>query len=485
MQPKDSEDAPSASPASKANDFEPVKGLLQPTALAAVAASKSGKSVAFSGNNQVVLLDSETGVFKHALQIPEQDITQLNFSANGKQLYVGGGSAGLNGSVYAFDLQSGRQLFKIADESDSILALDVSSDGKLVALGGPPKLLKVFSTADGSVVHTIKKHTDWVMTTRFSPDGLLLASADRFGGLFIWEAKSGELFHALSGHVGAVHDLAWDIDGETLLSAGEDGVIRVWNMHHGTLTAKWDAEVGPILSLDRCASATLVAGRDGLVKAWRGPDDLIATYDAKEQVDHIESVGELKCVVTDSAGGIHFLTLPKLEPAKLLHLPVHSEARNELFVRLEKKSTQFELELRERERLAKEAAQTAASELANNGSMSQPATTPEVQKQVADTQAIPNSQGTNVLKLRSAIQSEIDTTAKALSEQVAQRDAIKVRLAKIQKMLEEKSQSVAETQAQLERLAGMLELAQAIAAPQNADDQDAENQSTGITARKN
>ena len=114
----------------------------------------------------------------------------------------------------------------------------------------------------GEVKFSLDKHTDWVLTAAFSPDGLLCASGDRFGGLFVWETATGKLFQACRGHQGPVHAVVWDKDGETLLSGGEDGIIRVWNMHHGELTAQWDAQVGPILDLDRAAGVTIAAGRD-------------------------------------------------------------------------------------------------------------------------------------------------------------------------------------------------------------------------------
>lgn len=453
-------------PEQNSPDFEPVKSLLQPTALAAVAVDQSGKAIAFSGDKQIVLLDSDTNSFTQAITFPEQDITQLTFSGDGRKLYAGGGSAGLSGSVYAFEMQSGKQLFKIADENDSILALDVSPDGQFVALGGPSKLLKVFDTSNSAVVHTMRKHTDWVMTTKFSPDGLLLASADRFGGIFIWEAQSGELFHALGGHTGAVYSLAWDLDGETLLSAGEDGEIRVWNMHHGTLTAQWDAGVGAILSLDRAPSATLVAGRDGLVKAWRGPDDCIATYNAKEQLDHVVLAGDAKCVVTDSAGGIHILAMPNLEPTKLLHMPVHAEAREELFVRLEKKSAQFEAELEERKRIAKQAAQAREAKMASADNASQKRITPGDIVRQAVLGGRTGREKSKLSLLRSAIKAEISATAETLSNQVAQREEIQTRLAKLRALLDAKSKRVATTRQQLERLTNMLELANDVPEPQ-------------------
>ena len=48
------------------------------------------------------------------------------------------------------------------EEFEIVLAADISADHSLVALGGPPRLVRVYSTASGERVHEIKKHTDWI-----------------------------------------------------------------------------------------------------------------------------------------------------------------------------------------------------------------------------------------------------------------------------------------------------------------------------------
>ena len=60
-------------------------------------------------------------------------------------------------------------------------------------------MVRIYSTADGELVHEIKKHTDWIYAVEFSPDGVLLATADRNGGLFVWEAETAREYQNLAG----------------------------------------------------------------------------------------------------------------------------------------------------------------------------------------------------------------------------------------------------------------------------------------------
>ena len=87
-------------------------------------------------------------------------------------------------------MKTGKRIAKIGDELDAVLAADLNPQQTLVALGGPNRTVRIYSTETGEQLHEIKKHTDWVYGLQFSPDGVLLASCDRSGGVFVWEADT-------------------------------------------------------------------------------------------------------------------------------------------------------------------------------------------------------------------------------------------------------------------------------------------------------
>ena len=96
-----------------------------------------------------------------------------------------------SGKVVLFDVRTGNRVAVAGEERDLVLAADITADGKLIALGGPGKVVRVYSAADGKLVYEIKKHTDWITALEFSPDGTRLATGDRTGSIFLWEAASG------------------------------------------------------------------------------------------------------------------------------------------------------------------------------------------------------------------------------------------------------------------------------------------------------
>jgi WD40 repeat protein len=153
---------------------------------------------------------------------------------------------------------------------DIVLSADLSADGKLVALGGPGKIVKVYSVADGKLIYQITKHTDWITAVEFSPDGSRLATADRSGGIHLWEAATGGIVVSLSEHKDGVNALSWRSDGKLLASGSEDGQIIIWDAKEGwpvsTIPSK---PVSGVLSLDFVPDGRLVSvARDSKIRFW-------------------------------------------------------------------------------------------------------------------------------------------------------------------------------------------------------------------------
>jgi WD40 repeat protein len=160
-------------------------------------------------------------------------------------------------------------VFQVGDELDAVLAADINENHTLIALGGPEKLVRVFTTADGELAYDIRKHTDWILAVEFSPDGVLLATGDRSAGLAVWEADTGREFFLLNDHKGAINDVSWRADSNMLASASEDGTIKLWDMNSGRAVKSINAHPGGVAAIDFTKDGRLVScGRDGLVRLW-------------------------------------------------------------------------------------------------------------------------------------------------------------------------------------------------------------------------
>jgi len=240
-----------------------------------LAASPWAPLVAVAGHERIYLWDVETRRPVGTLPFPEGVPFVLRFSRDGDALLAAGGRGVESGKAVLFDVRSGKRLAEIGDEKDIVLAADVSADHKLVALGGPGRVVKVFSVPDGKPVYQISKHTDWITALEFSPDGALLATADRSGAIFLWDAAHGSNAGALEGHQDSVTSLDWRGDGKLLASGGEDGQIMIWNAGDGfpvaTIAKAHPAQPAPggVLAVWFAPDGRLVSvGRDATIRTW-------------------------------------------------------------------------------------------------------------------------------------------------------------------------------------------------------------------------
>jgi hypothetical protein len=262
--------ATSVAPTAKVPDgITKAEPLPRATPVTALAVAPASPLAAVPGKKQVLVYDLATGKLLGGLPFPEGEVHALRFSRDGKLLLAAGGVGGQSGAVVGFEVGTWKRRFAVADDTDAVLAADVSADGTRVVFGGPGRVVKVASVPDGKVLHTLRKPTDWVLSVGFSPKGLLVAAGDRFGGLYVWEAKSGKEFAVLRGHTKAVTAIAWRADSDALASASEDGTVRVWDLHTATESAKWEAHPEGALDVTwHAAGALATAGRDGQLRVW-------------------------------------------------------------------------------------------------------------------------------------------------------------------------------------------------------------------------
>jgi len=249
--------------------IEPVIHTARSYEISGLAASPWAPLVAIAGQKQILLYNTTNLDLLGILPFTEGQPWDLKFSRSGKLLLAGGGHGAKSGAVSLWNVETGARITTIGKEYDVVLAADLSPDQTHVALGGPDRLVKIYSTKSGELEHKIKKHTDWVTALAFSPNGEMLASADRNGGLTVWDADNGQELFTTAGHKGAVTSLSWRRDSKLIASSSEDGTVKLWETAEGKQAKTWNAHSGGALCVAYSSEGKLLScGRDGSVASW-------------------------------------------------------------------------------------------------------------------------------------------------------------------------------------------------------------------------
>jgi WD40 repeat protein len=82
-------------------------------------------------------------------------------------------------------------------------------------------------------LRTIDAHHGWIRSIAVNADGSRIATGGNDRLVKVWNSQSGELVHALSGHDRHVYSVLFHSDGQSLFSADLRGVIKLWDMASG------------------------------------------------------------------------------------------------------------------------------------------------------------------------------------------------------------------------------------------------------------
>jgi WD40 repeat protein len=169
-------------------------------------------------------------------------VVSVAASGNGRRAV----STSKNGPLKVWDVETGRYLRTINEETDSVV---VSFDGRRVVsawihvsfLGRFGFGLRVRSLKTGRKLRTIAGHSRPIEAVALSRDERQAISASKDRTLKVWDLKKGGELRTLIGHAHPVASVAMSGDGRRAVSASYDGNLKAWDLDSDRV---WDLEAG-------------------------------------------------------------------------------------------------------------------------------------------------------------------------------------------------------------------------------------------------
>jgi len=248
-------------------------------------------------------------------------VSTLGFSPDGAILY----SAGYDGRLISWDATANEpKPVRVieAHRGDQahlgwVRTLAVSPNGKQVATGGNDRMVRLWSTEDGSLVREFAGHPLFVFSVIFHPETHDLVTGDLKGNIHHWDAKTGALVRKFElaqyelyfdigdwSHYGGILSLAFSPDLKHLLASGLHKVTNPLTGNQEGVVYRFDWESGAKLGKQESvkqqrnaimwralfhASGQLIGTLNPFVGFWHGTEnDLYHAFETPSPIQDMD-----------------------------------------------------------------------------------------------------------------------------------------------------------------------------------------------------
>lgn len=241
---------------------------LQPPVITALRFSPDGSEIAISGNGEVLIHSVDGKAPLRRLMGSAERILSLEYSADGKLLIAGGGTPAQFGEVQIWDAKSGKLLRSARVTGDTVFGASLSPDESKIAVGGTDNSVHMIETASGKELYKISNHENWVLATVFGIDSkrLVSASGDRAAKLI--DASSGAFLENVNLLRGELAAIARHPKKDIVVIGGAERIPYIYLLDRprnmkiaddSTLVRKLERQDGVITALDWSPDGTRIA----------------------------------------------------------------------------------------------------------------------------------------------------------------------------------------------------------------------------------
>jgi WD40 repeat protein len=246
-------------------------------------------------------------------------VNDLAFSPDGKQLLIAGGAPSESGGIEIWSWPDSKLVAKASPHSDLIYQAAWSERGERIVTASADGTAKVLDAKSPSALTTYSGHSRSILAATWVHGDASAITAGVDQTIQLWGPKTGRPTRTLSNHVGTVNALAFrPTSGDAapiLASVSDDRTVRIWQPLVGRLMrfAKLPSPPRAVVWL-RSGDYLAVGCNDGAVR-FLDFDELKIVKEIPGEVGRIHAVclhpKEAKLLV-GGARGVRAVALPDL-----------------------------------------------------------------------------------------------------------------------------------------------------------------------------
>eukprot|EP00842_Homolaphlyctis_polyrhiza_P005308 jgi/Hompol1/5779/HPOL_004687-RA len=237
---------------------------------------------------------------------------------------------------YLWRIDTGDKVYDLGVHSDSVVAIQFSSDGQFVASGGMDGKVIVHRIADGQLIQTLEGPSE-VTWIDWHPKGNVLLCGGEDGSVWMWQLPSGNCMNVFTGHVESVTCGQFTPDGKMIVTGSSDGSVILWDPKTATALQRWTSDDSRFhqtavtsLSVSKDSSLILSGAQDGTVRLLHSSNGrILASFD--DHQDSVEATGfsdTLPYAATGSVDGK--VNVWDITGLRLRHSLLHDDAVTKL-----------------------------------------------------------------------------------------------------------------------------------------------------------
>ncbi|WP_413163680.1 AAA family ATPase [Capilliphycus salinus ALCB114379] len=236
--------------------------------------SPDGQTIASASRDTTVKLWTRNGQRLKTLIGHESVVTSVVFSPDGRQI----ASASADGTIKLWDVENGTEIKTINAHKGGVLDVKFSPDGQIIASSGSFDPTVKLWKPDGTRLKTLRGHCQSVQQTEecigvyevsFSPNGSILASASGDRTVKLWNVQTGKEIGTLKGHNSDVLGVSFSPDGQTIASSSRDRTVKLWNKD-GAILQTFSGHKHDVWTVSYSPDSEMIASAssDNMVKLW-------------------------------------------------------------------------------------------------------------------------------------------------------------------------------------------------------------------------